>query len=103
MVDPAAVDDRQRDRQPSLHGDALRLNLELAECDRGGVLLVAGSQGQRAEPESQQSQFQGMTSNRPDQPSSANSVLWAWNMNLPGCLYRNSRMPRCPWPWTLVS
>ena len=35
------------------------------------------------------------TSKRPIQPSSANSVLWAWNMYCPGMRKRNSRMPRC--------
>ena len=43
------------------------------------------------------------TSKKPIQPRSANSVLWAWNMNSPGYGNFSSRMPRWPWPWMTVS
>ena len=46
---------------------------------------------------------QPSTSKNPIQPSSANSVLWAWNMNGPACGKRSSQIPRCAWPWTTVS
>ena len=46
---------------------------------------------------------QSSTSKKPIQPSSANSVLWAWNMYLPGYGNFSSRIPRCPCTWLIVS
>ena len=46
---------------------------------------------------------QSSTSKNPIQPSSANSLTWAWNMYLPVYGKRSSRMPRSPWPWITVS
>ena len=46
---------------------------------------------------------QSPTSKKPIQPSSANSVLWAWNMNGPGLGKRSSQIPRWAWPWITVS
>ena len=43
------------------------------------------------------------TSNRPIQPSCANSDWCAWNMNWPLCGNRSSRMPRWPWHCMIVS
>ncbi len=43
------------------------------------------------------------TSKKPCQPSSVNSDWWAWNMNLPGCRKRHSRIPRWPWQSITVS
>ena len=43
------------------------------------------------------------TSNRPIQPSCANSDWWAWNMYWPSYGKRSSRMPRCPWHCMIVS
>ena len=39
-----------------------------------------------------------VTSKKPIQPSSANSLTCAWNMNFPGYGKRSSRMPRSPCP-----
>ena len=46
---------------------------------------------------------QSTTSNRPIQPSCANSDWWAWNMYWPSYGKRSSRMPRCPWHCMIVS
>jgi hypothetical protein len=46
---------------------------------------------------------QSTTSKKPIQPSSANSVLCAWNMNRPGFGNRSSQIPRWPWACTTVS
>ena len=42
--------------------------------------------------------FHQLTSKKPIQPNSANSLTWAWNMYLPVYGKRSSRMPRSPWP-----
>ena len=47
--------------------------------------------------------FHQVTSKKPIQPNSANSLTWAWNMYLPVYGKRSSRMPRSPWPWITVS
>ena len=44
-----------------------------------------------------------LTSKKPCHPSSVNSDWWAWNMNLPGCANRHSRIPRWPWHSITVS
>ena len=46
---------------------------------------------------------QATTSNRPIQPSCANSDWCAWNMYWPSYGKRSSRMPRCPWHCMIVS
>ena len=46
---------------------------------------------------------QSSTSMKPIHPSSANSVLCAWNMYLPVYGKRISRIPRWPCTWLIVS
>ena len=98
VLDLAAVDERERGRLPGLERDALGLDRELAERDRSRRSPPPQAAPSRASAARERiaSALRGWssvrllgyasTSNRPDQPSSANSVLWAWNMNLPGCL-----------------
>ena len=43
------------------------------------------------------------TSKKPIQPSSANSLWWAWNMKRPVFANSISRMPRSPWQSITVS
>ncbi len=84
-VEPGRV---ERDEQP----DGEREHDERGEAREPGRTAPGDGGG-----------FHQLTSKKPIQPSSANSLTWAWNMYLPVYGKRSSRMPRSPWPWITVS
>ncbi len=90
LADPGSVEDgegRDRDREEQDRDQA-------EQPGRPGTVPAVGACRLRLDQE---------TSKNPAQPSSVNSVTWAWNMNRPGFGKRISSIPRWPWPWITVS
>src|SRR6185503_18145002 len=107
---------RVRDPDP----DLVRLELDAADVELvGGRRLPADEVQQRGTrrgeerdhaDEQQERQerpeaprHQSTTSKNPIQPSSVNSVWWAWNMKRPVLAKSISTIPRCPWHSITVS
>ena len=86
-VEPRRV---QQNEQPDRHREHRERRHTASHAGRRVLCAVAGL-------------HHSSTWKKPIQPSSANSLTCAWNMNLPAYGKRSSRMPRSPWPWTTVS